>query len=78
MSIWLWPLLIVIIGIVLISYFSSVSVTKQQQKAQVLDKGISQKVHDHPFTLNPIIWAYILAAVFSGILIFYYAVVYTF
>ena len=78
MSIWVWPLIIVIIGMIAISYYATVSIARHQDKAQVIDKGVSQKVQNHPFTLNPIIWAYLLAALFAGIMIFYYAVVYTF
>lgn len=78
MSIWVWPLIFVVIGIIAISYYSTVSVARHQDKAQVLDKGVSEKVQDHPFSLNPMIWAYVLAALFTGFMIFYYAVVYTF
>ena len=78
MSMWVWPLILVILGIIAISYFSTVSVARHQDKSQVLDKGVSEKVQEHPFTLNPILWAILLAALFIGIVIFYYAVVYTF
>lgn len=78
LSIWVWPLIIVIIGIVAISYYSTVSVTKHQERQQVLDKGVQEKIQNHPFVFNPIILAYVLAALFAGVMIFYYAFVYTF
>lgn len=78
MSIWLWPLIIVILGIILISYYSTVAVARHQAKNQVLDKGVSEKIQQHPFMLNPLLWSILLAALFIGFVIFYYAVVYTF
>lgn len=37
------------------------------------DSAIPKAIEEHPFTLNPIIWVILVAAMFIFIVIFYYA-----
>jgi len=50
---------------------------KKWNKATVVINGtddqISGPIEEHPFTLNPIIWIALVAAIFIGIVIFSYA-----
>ncbi|MBD7907291.1 MULTISPECIES: hypothetical protein [Sporosarcina] len=36
------------------------------------DRSVAEPIEDHPFTLNPILWVILVAALFSVIVIFYY------
>ncbi len=36
------------------------------------DRSVAKPIEDHPFTLNPILWVILLAALFAVIVIFYY------
>lgn len=36
------------------------------------DRSVAEPIEDHPFTLNPILWVILLAALFAVIVIFYY------
>ena len=73
MDIWTIPFIIVVITIITISV---ISVQKSSRAAGILnekDAAISKVVEDHPFTLNPILWIILVAALFVGIIILYYA-----
>lgn len=72
MGIWTVPLIIVIVIICLISI---VAVRKTPKENQVVEGRAETRevIEDHPFTLNPILWVILVATVFIGIVIVYYA-----
>lgn len=72
MDIWAGSLTAVTIIICLISIFA---VRKSSKLNSMVDgkNEISEAIEEHPFTLNPIIWVILVATIFIGIVIFYYA-----
>lgn len=73
MDIWTVPLMFVILIILLIGLMS---IRKWKNADAVIgekDSPIPEAIEEHPFTLNPIIWIILVAAIFTGIVIFYYA-----
>jgi len=70
---WTVPFITVVLIICIIGYIS----VKKWNKATVVINGtddqISGPIEEHPFTLNPIIWIALVAAIFIGIVIFSYA-----
>ena len=72
MDIWTGPLVVVIIIICLIS----IAAVRKSSKEVPMVEGrteIKEVIEDHPFSLNPILWIILVAAVFMGIVIVYYA-----
>ena len=73
MDVWTVPLITVVLIICIIGFIS----VKKWNKAKVVvdgqDNQISGPIEEHPFTLNPIIWIVLVAVLFIGIVIFYYA-----
>lgn len=72
MTVWITPLFIVTFLLVWIT----ISSIRKTSKLMSLTKGrdeISETVEEHPFTVNPIIWIILIATVFMGIVIAYYA-----
>ena len=74
MDIWTIPFIIVVIIICAISIISA----QKSRRASVgllneRDAEMPKAVEDHPFTLNPILWIIMVAALFIGIMILYYA-----
>ncbi len=72
MAIWITPFVIVFILIIGITVYG----IRKTSKANVLVDGrdeISEAIEEHPFTLNPIIWVILVATVFIGFVIAYYA-----
>jgi hypothetical protein len=73
MGIWTIPFILVVGIIILIS----VSGVRKVEKAKVISLNevdrIPESMEKHPLTFNPVIWAILVAAVFIGIMIFYYA-----
>jgi hypothetical protein len=73
MDIWTIPFIIVVIIIITICIFA---VKKTSRAVGILNEKnapIPEAVEDHPFTLNPIFWIILVAALFVGIIILYYA-----
>ena len=72
MDIWKVPLIVVTVIICLISI---VAVRKSSKEVSVVkgQEEINEAIKEHPFTLNPILWIILVAAVFMGIVIVYYA-----
>ena len=73
MDIWTVPLIIVILIICMIGSISARKGHRKETVTQGGDSPIPETVEAHPFTLNPIIWIILIAAFFTGIVIFYYA-----
>ena len=73
MNVWAVPFISVVLIICIISLISA----KKWNKAYVVvdgqDNQISDPIEEHPFTLNPIIWIALVAVLFIGVVIFYYA-----
>ncbi|MBO0601431.1 hypothetical protein I2483_07135 [Sporosarcina sp. E16_3] len=74
MDVWTVPLITVVLIICIIGFIS----VKKWNKAPVVavdgqNDQISGPIEEHPFTLNPIIWIVLVAVLFIGIVIFYYA-----
>jgi len=73
MDIWAWPLLGVVIIISAIGLYSTLSIMKfENRRLQANDSPVSQKVKQHPYTMNPIVWVLLAALVFIAIVIAYY------
>lgn len=74
MDIWTIPFAIVVIIICAIGIASA---QKSNRAATGFlnerDAEMPKAIEDHPFTLNPILWIIAVAAIFIGIIIFYYA-----
>lgn len=72
MDIWWIPTLLISAIIILIGLLS---VRKTWQFDMELEREdiIPEKIAEHPFTLNPIIWIILIALAFMGIVIVYYA-----
>ncbi|QUW21720.1 hypothetical protein JSQ81_18370 [Sporosarcina sp. Marseille-Q4063] len=73
MDIWTIPFIIVVI---IISTICILSVQKSSRAVGILnekDAAMPEAIEDHPFTLNPIFWIILVATLFVGIIIFYYA-----
>ncbi len=72
MTVWFVPFIIVTI---MLAWVTIASIRKTS-KLNALTSGrdeISETVEEHPFTLNPIVWIILIATVFMGIVIVYYA-----
>lgn len=72
MSIWFVPTLITA-GIIILIGVVSVRKTWRFDMQLEQEDLIPQKIAEHPFTLNPIIWIIFIALAFMGIVIVYYA-----
>lgn len=72
MDIWFIPTLITA-GIIIFIGILSVRKTWQFDTQLEREDTIPQKIAEHPFTLNPIIWIIFVALAFMGIVIVYYA-----
>lgn len=72
MTVWVIPFIIVAF---LLSWITISSIRKTSKLASLTTERdtISKTVEAHPFTLNPIIWIILIATVFIGIVIVYYA-----
>lgn len=70
LAIWILPYLVVT---AIILWITIASVRKAMMSTGERTE-ISETIEDHPFTLNPIIWVILLATIFIGIVIVYYAV----
>ena len=74
MDIWTIPFIIVVI---IICAISLISAQKSNRAATGFlnekDAEMPKAVENHPFTLNPILWIILVAALFIGIIILYYA-----
>ncbi|WP_172369847.1 hypothetical protein [Sporosarcina jiandibaonis] len=76
MDIWTIPFIVVVIIIIAICI---ATVKKTSRAVGILnekDAAIPKAVEDHPFTLNPIFWIILVASMFIGIMILYYAFAY--
>lgn len=72
MAIWIFPFIIVT---AIIAWICTAAIRKSS-KFSSLTGGrdeIAEMIEEHPFTLNPIIWVILIATVFIGLVIFYYA-----
>lgn len=72
MTIWIMPFIIVAAIVLWITIYG----IRKTSKVNVLVDGrdeISETIQEHPFTLNPIIWVILVATIFIGIVIAYYA-----
>ena len=74
MDIWTIPFIIVVITIIAIGVISA----QKSSRAAIgflneRDAEIPKVIENHPYTLNPIFWIILVAALFIGIIIFYYA-----
>lgn len=70
--VWIVPFLFVF---AIVSWITIASIQKSSKLASITtgkDK-IAQEIEEHPFTLNPIIWIILVAVIFMGIVIVYYA-----
>lgn len=73
-DIWTIPIGIVVAVIVLIGilsiwkkpHYNPDGVLNRQ------DRSVAEPIEDHPFTMNPILWVILVAAVFTLLVIFYY------
>lgn len=72
MDIWAGSLMVVTVIICLISILAVRKSSKLNSLVDGKDE-ISEAIEEHPFTLNPIIWVILVATVFIGIVIVYYA-----
>ncbi|MEK4228555.1 short-chain dehydrogenase [Solibacillus sp. FSL H8-0538] len=73
MGIWLYPAIFVVLIICIVAYYLTVSVAHNvEDSGREMDTPIPESLKNHPFILNPIILMYIIAGLFSGIMIFYY------
>lgn len=73
MGIWLYPAIFVVLILSFVGYILTVRVGHTvEEKSGELDSPIPEAIRDHPFILNPIILSYVIAGIFSGIMIFYY------
>lgn len=72
LTVWVMPFLIVSF---LLVWITVSSIRKTSKLASLTDgrDEISENVEEHPFTLNPIIWIILIASIFMGIVIVYYA-----
>lgn len=70
--VWIIPFIFVI-GIV--SWITIASIQKSSKLTSITTgkDEIAQEIEEHPFTLNPIIWIILVATIFIGIVIVYYA-----
>lgn len=71
-AVWTTPLIIVT-GILAWITIASIRKTSKLSSLTSGRDEISETVEEHPFTLNPIIWIILVATVFIGIVIVYYA-----
>lgn len=74
MDIWTIPFAIVVIIICAIGIISA----RKSSRATAgflneRDAEMPKAIENHPFTLNPILWIIMVATLFIGIIIFYYA-----
>lgn len=76
MSMWIFPYIVLT---VIVSVISVLSIRKTNEASPLKtgkDHAIPEVIENHPFTLNPIIWAYLIVAAFIFIVIVYYAAIY--
>ncbi|MET1013412.1 MAG: hypothetical protein ABWX61_02740 [Paenisporosarcina sp.] len=74
MEMWTWPLIGMIIIVGGISLYSTLRVMRfERERQSATDAPIAGEIKEHPALFNPVIWTYILAAVFIFSVIFYYA-----
>ncbi len=73
MEIWTIPFSIVVIIICMIGFLSVRKWNKADRVVHGQDSAIPEAIEDHPFTVNPILWVILVATLFTGIVIFYYA-----
>jgi len=68
------PIAVVIAVIVLIGLFSVLKKPAYNPEGVLnrQDRSVAEPIEDHPFTLNPILWVILVAALFVGIIIMYY------
>ncbi len=73
-DIWMIPIAVVIAVIVLIGLFSVLKKPAYNPEGVLnrQDRSVAEPIEDHPFTLNPILWVILVAALFVGIIIMYY------
>ncbi|GKV67638.1 hypothetical protein NCCP2716_01360 [Sporosarcina sp. NCCP-2716] len=73
-DIWMVPIAVVIAVIVLIGLFSVLKKPAYNPEGVLnrQDRSVAEPIEDHPFTLNPILWVILVAALFVGIIIMYY------
>lgn len=73
MSTFIWILCILVVIIILYSlYYSLVVLKTQKVKKGDLDPSVEGAAREHPYVLNPIFLALIVAAVVVAGFIFYY------
>jgi hypothetical protein len=73
MDIWTIPFIIVVIIIITICILAFKKTSRAVGILNEKNAEIPEAVEDHPFTLNPILWIILVAALFVGIIILYYA-----
>ena len=81
MGMWTIPAVIAGVLLIIVAYFSTVSVMKKTgERTSVMnttmDTPISKEVRDHPVVFNPIIIMYVIFGLFTGLIILYYWSVY--
>jgi len=72
LNVWTVPFITVVLIICIIGFIS----VKKWNKVTVVDgqnDQISGPDGEHPFTLNPMFWIVLVAVIFIGFVIFYYA-----
>lgn len=75
MDMWAGPLSSVMVIICLISIFAVRKYSKESAKLKERagTNQANEAIEDDPHTLNPMVWIILVATVFMGIVIFYYA-----
>lgn len=77
MGVWTWPLIFIVILISAISFVWTMRVAKKQEVQNgPYDESYSKTVENNPTMLNPIIWCYLIAGIFMGIVMVYYILLY--
>lgn len=70
--VWVIPYILVA---AIVSWITVASIRKSSKLTSITTgkDDIAQEIEEHPFTLNPIIWIILVATIFIGIVIVYYA-----
>ena len=74
LQMWVWPTLGVVFLICAISVYATRQIGHmEKRRVDGHDTPIPQEVKEHPFSMNPIFWAFLAAFIFMAIVISYYA-----
>ena len=75
LTVWIVPFIFVVFVTLTITLYA----VRRSSNLASLSSGrdeVGDAFEEHPFTLNPIIWIILIASVFIGIVIVYYAIGY--